>query len=455
MSPENNTIKTDHRDHIQTDKNLTMLDTQTINMNKKLTDNSITEFCDNMDLRIVRELSLCFNHLPCIPNNFSQYLSNLKRLDISNNNLEELPNSFYLLTKLEHLKLDYNKFQTLPKVLAEIRSLSTLSISHNKIEEYSEALGSLINLESLDLSSNNLSKLPYSFVRLNRLRELNLAENKFDIIPECVINGMRNLEFLDLSLNKNIKLNVSPCSRILRKFYAMKNEVCKTFPRWLLTSKFSTLQEVNFNGTEFKEFKFPDENALLNLRNLSMTQSTLSDYILENLTENMIRLEKIDIGNDESHKEGNIFCNLPIQQLKNPQLVKEIYMQRVGLPMMGRSVGDLRNITIMNISTNKVSWLPDEFCLLQKLEVLIIENNDLTSLPENFGNLTVLKELIANTNHLSSLPSSMINLKELRLIDLYDNDFFEMPWDVANLENLQGLDVEYNFFSTDNLTVKN
>ncbi|XP_033214795.1 leucine-rich repeat protein soc-2 homolog isoform X2 [Belonocnema kinseyi] len=414
----------------------------------------MTEFCDKMNLRIVRELSLCTNHLTCIPNNFSQHLSHLQRLDISNNNLKELPSSFNLLMKLEHLKLDHNEFQTLPKVLAEIRSLKTLSISHNKLEEHSEDLGSLINLESLDLSSNNLSSLPYSFVRLNRLRELNLAENKFNIIPECIINGMRNLEFLDLSLNKKIKLNVPPCSRILRKFDAMNNGVCRRFPRWLLTSKFSALQEVNLNGTEFTKFKFPDENSLLNLRSLSMTQSTVSDQILEKLTRNMIRLEKLNVGNENPEKEGNILCNLPVQQLKNPHLLREIYIPGVGLPMMGRSVADLRNITIMDIGRNRIGWLPDEFCLLQKLEILIMDNNGLSILPDNFGNLVALKELIANSNRLSNLPDSMGSLKKLCFLDLYENDFTEMPVDLDNLENLEGLDMEYNFFSTESLMVR-
>lgn len=454
MLPENSTIKPDQPDHIKTDQNHIMSDTQLVNMNLKLTDNSMAEFCDKMDLRIVLELSLCTNHLSCIPNNFSQHLSNLKRLDISNNNLKELPSSFNLLTKLEHLKLDHNEFQTLPKVLAEMRSLKTLSISHNKLEEHSEDLGSLINLETLDLSSNNLSSLPYSFVRLNRLRELNIAENKFNIIPECIINGMRNLEILDLSLNKRMNLNVPPCSRILRKFYAMKNGVCRRFPRWLLTPKYSALQEVNMNGTEFTKFKFPDENALLNLRSLSMTQSTLSDQILEKLTRNMIRLEKLNVGNDNPEKEGNILCSMPVQQLKNPHLLREIYMQGVGLPMMGRSVADLRNVTIMDISRNRIDWLPDEFCLLQKLEVLIMDNNGLSILPENFGNLVALKELIANSNHLSNLPASMKSLKKLRFLDLYENDFFEMPVDLDNLENLEGLDIEYNFFSTESLMVR-
>ena len=455
MTSENCENLNDYLNHIQTDINHTMsINTYTVNMNLKLIDNSIAEFFEKMDLRIIRELSLCFNRLPSIPNNFSQHLSNLERLDLSNNCLKELPTSFNLLTKLKHLKIDHNELQSLPKVLAGIRSLKSLSILHNKIEEISEELGNLINLEILDLSSNNLSELPYSFATLNRLKELNLAENNYNIIPECIINGMRNLEVLDLSRNKSIKLNVPPCSKRLKKFYAMENGVCRTFPRWLLTSKFSEIEEINLNGTEFLKFRFPGESALLYLRSLSITQSTLSENIINKLTRNMIKLEILDVSNDDSCKAGNIFCTIPIQQLKNPQLLKKLYLQNTGLPMISRSVNALCNITLMNLSNNRISWLPNEFCQLRKLETLIIVNNGLSILPDNFGNLSALKELIAGSNKFSHLPASMNKLKELRLLDLYDNDFSEIPWDVVNLENLQGLDLEYNFFSTENLMVR-
>lgn len=454
MAENNNRKMSDYLNKIEADKIDEMsVDTQ-INMNFQLIDNSIIEFCDKMDLTIVHELSLCFNKLSFIPNNFSQHLINLEKLDLSNNNLQELPTSFSLLTKLEHLKMDNNKFQTMPIVLVGNRRLKYLSICHNTLNEIDEELGLLINLEILNLSFNKLTKFPKSFAKLNRLRELNIAGNKFDIIPGCITDGMRNLEILDLSLNLNIKLNVPPCSKRLMKFYATDNNTCRTFPRWLLTSAYSSLEEVNFNQTHFLKFTFPKENAVLNLRNVSLNQSDLTDNILELLTKNMYRLEKLDIGNDSfAKKEGNTFCNVPGPKLKNPHLIKEIDMKGTGLPMVSRFIVNLTNITNIDFSHNTIAWLPDEFCNLIKLQILIINNNSLSVLPDNFGNLIALKELTIYGNQISNLPESMCNLKELRVLDLYDNELMEVPWNAVNLEQLEAIDIDCNFFSTDNLTV--
>lgn len=430
MTDNDNINMSDYLDKIETDNKMSV-ETH-FNLNGKLRIHPLEEIINKIDLTVLREL------------------------DISNNNLQELPASFSLLTKLEHLKMDNNKFKTLPIVIAGNRHLKSLSCSNNQLEIISEELGSLNNLEILNLSFNNLSKFPKTFAKLNRLREFNFAGNKFEIIPQCITDGMRNLEILDLSLNKCIKLNVPPCSRRLKKFYAMNNSICRTFPRWLLTSAYSSIEEVNFNETEFLKFSFPKERANLNLRVFNFNQSVLTDNLFEMLTKDMHRLEKIDIGNDSLRsKDGNTFCNVPCQNFKNPQTIKEIDMKCTGLPMVSRLINNLTNITIIDLSHNNIAWLPDEFCLLMKLEVLIINDNSLSLLPDNFGNLVGLKELIVYRNKLSSLPASMSNLKELRLLDVYDNSLQEVPWHAVNLEHLQAIDIDVNYFSTDNLTIRN
>ncbi|XP_043480242.1 leucine-rich repeat and death domain-containing protein 1-like [Leptopilina heterotoma] len=451
----NNSKLSDYLEKIETDDIAEMSGDTNINMNFQLLDNSITAFCDKKDLRIVQELSLCFNKLSCIPNNFSQHLINLEKLDLSNNNLQELPTSFSSLSNLQYLKIDNNKFVVMPIVLAGNQRLKSLSICHNSLNEISEELGSLITLEHLNLSFNKLIKFPKSFAKLHRLRELNIAGNKFDIIPSCITNGMRNLEILDVSLNKSIKLNEPPCSKRLIKFYAMDNGLCRTFPRWLLTSPYSSVEEVNFNQTEFSKYTFPKDKVVLNLRILSINQSDLTDNNLEMLTENMYRLEKLDIGNDKlTKKEGNVFCNVPCH-FKNPQLINEIDMKFTGLPIVSRLITNLANITKIDFSQNSISWLPDEFCNLSKLEILIINNNSIPVLPDNIGNLKALRELVIYSNQLSRLPESMCNVKELRLLDLYDNELKEIPWNAVNLENLEAIDIDCNFFSTDDLTIRN
>ena len=128
-------------------------------------------------------------------------LSNtLEVLDLSNNLLSELPDSFVQLKNLKVLFLSFNQFKVFPDVLGECINLDMVGFKSNQIESISET-ALPINLRWLILTDNRLTQLPQSFGQLSQLKKLALAGNKLSAIPES-FTQCKQLELIRLSANE-------------------------------------------------------------------------------------------------------------------------------------------------------------------------------------------------------------------------------------------------------------
>jgi hypothetical protein len=81
---------------------------------------------------------------------------------------------------------------------------------------------------------------------------------------------------------------------------------------------------------------------------------------------------------------------------------------------------------------------------LTQLTILDISKNQLTKIPESIGQLVKLIELKLNNNKLKSLPNSITNLTKLNLLSVHHNQIRELPTDIGLLSNLSTLDVSHN-----------
>lgn len=70
--------------------------------------------------------------------------------------------------------------------------------------------------------------------------------------------------------------------------------------------------------------------------------------------------------------------------------------------------------------------------------------NDLTTLPESIGDLTQLTYIDIQFNNLTTLPESIGNLTSLEYLSLYNNSLTTLPDSFANLVNLKVLDLDGN-----------
>ena len=212
-------------------------------------------------------------------------LTNLKELDLSNNNLKELSIGLCNLD-LQVLYLSYNQIAELPNWFNAFKNLTRLNLNNNKIYQVPEFVGNFEELTFLDLSHNNLSSLPNSYKNLTNLTYFSIGTNKFDLVPE-VIKYFKRLQLLYLD-NNNIKI----------------------IPEWI--GEFPLLRNLGLSNN--KIIKLP--LSIGNLKNLG--ELSLSNNELEKLPEEIYNLKE----NCKLYLKNNKLSYLPI----NVQKRKGIYI---------------------------------------------------------------------------------------------------------------------------------
>ena len=111
-------------------------------------------------------------------------------------------------------------------------------------------------------------------------------------------------------------------------------------------------------------------------------------------------------------------------------------------------LANLTNLQNLEISNNQLKVLPDWIGDLTQLGTLGLAENQLKILPESLGRLKWLHTLTANSNHLSTLPASFGGLVRLQWLYLYTNEFSVMPDSVCQLPKLERLYLYHNQLTT-------
>lgn len=146
------------------------------------------------NLESLNKLSLGGNKSLSDMRKWISYLPSIKELNLYDNDIHELPETFSSLTSLEILVLPNNHISTLPESFKNLTSLKKLDLSWNNITHLPEWIDSLSSLEELNLRGNKLSTLPKSIYLLPSLKALNVSLNRNIIYPP------KDLEKTDLEI---------------------------------------------------------------------------------------------------------------------------------------------------------------------------------------------------------------------------------------------------------------
>jgi internalin A len=137
-----------------------------------------------------------------------------------------------------------------------------------------------------------------------------------------------------------------------------------------------------------------------------------------------------------------------LRQLKRLQLgmwdKDQSKYNRNGLATLPESIGQLTNLTSLDISSNRLNTLPESIGQLANLTSLNLSGNQLNALPESIGQLTSLTSLNLSGNQFNALPKSISQLTSLTSLNLSGNEFNALSESIGELIKLISLDLSSN-----------
>lgn len=125
--------------------------------------------------------------------------NNIYHLDLSDQELKEIPKEIFQLNNLINLELWRNSIKSIPAEIKNLKNLEKLIISQNNLTEIPKEILSLENLYELNLRYNSIRNLPEEIKNLKNLKILDLRENP---LPNAEIEKIRKLfEGTDCKIN--------------------------------------------------------------------------------------------------------------------------------------------------------------------------------------------------------------------------------------------------------------
>ncbi len=104
-------------------------------------------------------------------------------------------------TKVYKLNLSRQQLKEIPKEVYQLVNLQRIDLSYNNISEISKEIGLLKNLQSLDLTKNQIKELPATISLLTHLDECLMGDNLLQKIPDSMLK-LKRLTLLELENNK-------------------------------------------------------------------------------------------------------------------------------------------------------------------------------------------------------------------------------------------------------------
>ncbi len=116
----------------------------------------------------------------------------------------------------------------------------------------------------------------------------------------------------------------------------------------------------------------------------------------------------------------------------------------LGLSDLPESIRQLRRLQLLNLTHNKLTWVPGCLGELKQLQTLSLSHNQLTSIPERLSELKQLRALELNDNQLASVPDGLGEIKQLQWLSLSRNQLRWVPDRLGELKQLQSLELSGN-----------
>lgn len=148
----------------------------------------------------LRELDLQNNNLVALPKEIGG-LTHLKKLVVSNNRLTSLPPEIGNLDSLEQLLADNNELMAVPPEIGKINSLQVLDVGYNQLSAVPDEITYCHSLISLVLQHNYIDSLPQNIWTLEKLDILEIEFNSIRTLPAQIVNLRSSHRFVNANSN--------------------------------------------------------------------------------------------------------------------------------------------------------------------------------------------------------------------------------------------------------------
>ncbi|WP_372365761.1 leucine-rich repeat-containing protein kinase family protein [Candidatus Uabimicrobium sp. HlEnr_7] len=184
-------------------------------------------------------------------------------------------------------------------------------------------------------------------------------------------------------------------------------------------------------------YKIPPELGILtNLSRLLLRSNQIISKGIPQEIGNLIKLQELDLSfNRLSYIPKEIF------KLRN---LSSLSLGNNSIEKASKGIGELHKLQKLELGSNRITSLPEEIGQLRNLSLLKIGGNQLTCLPKGIGNMAMLRELYLAENRITKLPEEIGNLKNLEKISAFKNKINFLPREIGCLSKLSELSIGEN-----------
>lgn len=355
-----------------------------------ISNNLLTYVPQNLPPAISR-LHLQNNHIIHIPKGALNHQWRLRELYLQNNNLSNDgldPSTFSKLKSLEYLDLSNNNLTEVPAGLPP--NIVILHLGRNCLSTLPpERLSRVRGLQYLLLQSNVLTASgvhPETFLHLRSLHTLHMYNNRLDRIPPGLPRRARSLMLLHNQIT-HIGLNDFAATYTLVELNLSYNRLYSAHIHRLAFRKLRRLETLDISGNHLTMLPagLPSSLQVLNLQKNQL--NSLSPELLVNLT-----------------------------------MLKEMHLAHNRLRISSISPGtwqELHRLKLLDLSYNELSYIPPD--LPESLEYLYLQHNRIAVLTaEAFLTTPNIRVITLRSNRLLAANVSQEAFTDLKLLEVVD-----------------------------------
>ncbi|XP_011664890.1 slit homolog 3 protein-like [Strongylocentrotus purpuratus] len=379
----------------------------------------------------ITKLYLSRNELITIPKYALDGFEKLQLLDISSNRLSSLQNeSFCGLKSLVNLDLSANKIKSLPRgSFACAEKLEIINLSRNDIAvldpRWFDGSHSLSTLAFYQSNIHEIKTIPWNSTNL---QTLNLISNKLNSVTKNTFVGLKNLKFLDISMNNPLEISVDAFEETI----SLKKIIMQNLSKFTMTGSFRNMHQLVFLDMSYLRSRleitscgqFSHTSALRTL-NLSKTNIKAEDLVQfksnRSLFSGLVSLYTLKLQHnlfDDFHQVANAFTTL--WNLRELDLF-ECRIQQINSGIFG----NLTSLTYLSLAANHIRIIPEKaFQDLQNLRVLKLNSNSITVIEKQlFSRTHSLQNLYLQDNQISTIEPFTLIPQSLKVLIIAKNPF--------------------------------